>query len=219
MRLLDCKPGSPGQRKVSRMNSYSYRAAATLTVVFVSLALAACGGTPSQFSPPAPLQQNAVRSGINSTPSSVQPLISSLKGEVFTASHVKLGVASDGACPGVKPQCKTGGSVGNSFSARGTAKGPYPGRFTAKGSWVRVWTILICLPCYWKFTESFTITSGSTTISGTISGKGNLPGPPMSHDAFGPAYKNWGLAYAAGSASGLATVGEIKSDYLKETLH
>ena len=45
------------------MNSYFYRAAATLTVVFVFLGLAACGGgTQSQFSPLARLQPNAIAS-------------------------------------------------------------------------------------------------------------------------------------------------------------
>jgi hypothetical protein len=88
--------------------------------------------------------------------------------------------------------------------------------FKATGSWVWVLNMIV----HWGFSESFTITSGSKTISGTISGGAlSAKRPAMECRDFGPAYKKWALAYTAGSASGIATVGRIKKGYLRETLH
>lgn len=59
---------------------------------------------------------------------------------------------------------KDRGGWGTHFSASGVATGPNPGTFTATGTWTGGG-----LPQpQWSFSESFSVTSGSQTINGTI---------------------------------------------------
>lgn len=80
-------------------------------------------------------------------------------------------------CPHTGPEPR---SWSETFSVRGAATGPYPGTFTATGGWdafARLPSIEV-----WSFNESFTITSGSSQISGTISGGADVyPGPDGLH--------------------------------------
>jgi hypothetical protein len=53
------------------------------------------------------------------------------------------------------------------------ARGPYPGTFTARGNWEsELSSYPFCLGGCWSFSERFTITSGATKISGSISASG-----------------------------------------------
>jgi hypothetical protein len=61
-----------------------------------------------------------------------------------------------GGSGGNPPDCSTG-----SFSISGNATGPYPGPFTETGTWTLSPPI---------FSANFTITSGTTTITGSKSG-------------------------------------------------
>ncbi len=183
------------------MKKLGYIAGACLTATF----LAACGGATQSVSPSTPTRYNVERSEVQAGASSVHPL-SSLKGETFAASDVEV----KGACPQAVAQ----------FSTSGAAAGPYPGTFKATGSWYD--TFSNKLGFRWHFKESFTITSGHSTISGTISKhRGGEGVGPMDCHHFGPAPKKRGLTFVSRSlgSRGLATVGDIKKGYLKETLH
>src|SRR6202011_4216329 len=56
--------------------------------------------------------------------------------------------------------------IGRQFQVAGTASGPYPGTFTEVGSFKA--SGLRNPPWFVSFSASFTITSGTTTITGTI---------------------------------------------------
>jgi hypothetical protein len=62
-------------------------------------------------------------------------------------------------------------------TAPGTAVGPYPGTFTAHGS-SSEGSGRHGQPL-WSFKEAFTITSGSSTVTGTISGSGSGSSPKV----------------------------------------
>lgn len=82
------------------------------------------------------------------------PLTSPLSGEVLTATKYELAVVS----------CRLHGGK-TTFTASGTATGPFPGTFTATGTWHHHGTpYKISL----HFRESFTIKSGMREISGHI---------------------------------------------------
>jgi hypothetical protein len=61
------------------------------------------------------------------------------------------------------------------------ARGLYPGTFTAKGTLESEYSYPFCVPGCWSFSESFTITSGATSIVGSILAGGryakNIPIP------------------------------------------
>lgn len=76
-----------------------------------------------------------------------------LGSEVLTASKVAI-----------KPWYRRGEAAGESFNTNGRAEGPFPGTFVASGSW-GVYGLSVC-----AFNESFTITSRSSAVAGTISG-------------------------------------------------
>ncbi len=183
------------------MKKLGYIAGVCLTATF----LAACSGANQSVSPSTPMQYNVERSEVQAGASSVRPL-SSLKGETLAASDV----AVKGACPQAVAQ----------FSASGEAAGPYPGTFKTTGSWYDTFSNRFGFR--WHFKESFTITSGHNAISGTISKHHGGEGVgPMDCHHFGPAFKERGLRFVSRSLGirGLATVGDIKKGYLKETLH
>jgi hypothetical protein len=132
-------------------------------------------------------------------PASLKPPGSPLSGEVLTARNVQ-----------VTPSCP---NIYATFTVAGKARGPYPGTFTASG----LWHSIVGKVAY--FSESFTITSGTITISGSITGSWEpLPPMPMTCHYFGPADAGDGLKYSSGSASGIVTTGRIKSGHLSEKL-
>ena len=96
-----------------------------------------------------------------------------------------------------------------SFSARGTATGVYPGTFVTTGNWYTFSRPVLT----WVFNESFTITSGSLQISGSIAAHGNGNGPSECL-TFGPA----DLKYSTTGARGKVTV-EIGRQSFQATLH
>jgi hypothetical protein len=107
------------------------------------------------------------------------------------------------------PHGKSHGST-TSFSAHGNATGPYPGTFTASGSWAVYPTRF---RQQWTFSETFTIASGSSTISGTA---GNLGfyGAPFSCTVV----ENLTVPYTSGSVSGNALINIIQKQDFSETL-
>jgi hypothetical protein len=98
-----------------------------------------------------------------------------------------------------------------SFSAHGNATGPYPGTFTASGSWAgypeRTGKV------QWVFGETFTITSSPSTISGSIHAFG-LYSPPFSCTAA----QDFPASYMSGSVSGYAFINIIQKRDFSESL-
>ena len=110
---------------------------------------------------------------------------------------------------------------GHVSHAHGNAAGPYPGTFLASGNWkIRFYAIQGGLIGFWFFYERFTITSGSSKISGTIKGRGE--GSEGSHQFF-PTCESLGpsnMQYTSNSGSGNADIEIIqkgKGDF-SETL-
>ena len=140
----------------------------TLSVCATAAILAGCGG-PSQLPNPdvqAPLNGRRTIDVIASASRTAR------EDSRLDSSRIELLTAE------AKGHCKRShsGLFGScDFKATGTATGPYPGTFTASGSYY------FCeVYCMWTFGESFAITSGITKISGTISefGKGFSPTLP-----------------------------------------
>ncbi len=118
-----------------------------------------------------------------------------------------------------KVKCKGG----TTFRVRGTAAGPYRGTFIATGSWGSYFEMQQCGPhenCIigspfpvWSFEEDFTITSGSTEISGRITGSGIGDGP-FSRTVV----SNVKLPYSSSIAKGNANIESIAHGDFQETL-
>jgi hypothetical protein len=123
---------------------------------------------------------------------------SPLRGEVFSASDVRIVVVSCGSAHYQKTR----------FTASGITTGPYPGTFRAAGHW----TVNAPKLSVWRFGESFTIKSGTSTISGSIN-----HGPPTIGGLSCQAFNRNDLRYKAGGGSGPATA-NIYEGYLSETL-
>ena len=101
---------------------------------------------------------------------------------------------------------------GGSFNVRPgkrTASGPYPGTFTANG----YFGVDPRHVQSWFFSESFAIRSGTSTITGTISGAGHRRRPFGCH-TFGPAR----LQYMSNQGSGAALIEIIQKGKFRETL-
>lgn len=121
--------------------------------IFVSvLPLAGCNGLSMM---PGSVQSVALsqRLGSDGYRRNAEYRSNSLSSEVLTASKVTL-----------KSWYRQGEAAGVLFKTDGAAAGPFPGTFTASGSW-GVYGLSVC-----AFGESFTIKSGSSSVSGTISG-------------------------------------------------
>lgn len=95
------------------------------------------------------------------------------------------------------------------FRGRGHATGPNPGTFTAHGHWGFEYEFG---SEFWQLVEDFTITSGASTISGTIQGGGPGGGsaPFPTCTLFGPEMASYG--------NGNAYIKRIKQGGFRETL-
>jgi hypothetical protein len=179
---------------------YSLLCSASITVAFfvASALLVGCASSGPQVEPS--VLQSAVRMGLNTNAATGRPLTSPLSGEVFTASNVT-----------VKNTICINYDVKTSFTASGKVRGPYPGTFTASGLWQAGQVA-------WGFSESFMVTSGTSTIAGTIHGS-SLGRPPFRCLSFGPADGDERLTYSSGSWSGSASIAIISAGNLRERLH
>jgi hypothetical protein len=109
----------------------------------------------------------------------------------------------------IKPCHRAKHGWNTSFSAHGNATGPYPGTFTASGSWAEYYGH--GGPEVWSFSETFAITSGSSTISGTA-------GRPGFNTLSCTVLKNLTVPYTSGSVSGNALINIIQKQDFSETL-
>ena len=123
------------------------------------------------------------------------PLTSPLSGEVLTATNVEV----------VEVKCQEQGAH-STFSASGTATGPFPGSFTAKGGW-RTRSLY---SQEWIFHESFTIMSGTSEIHGHVA---QLGGPGWCGE-YGSTRT---LKYTAGHWAGSASTTGISEGVFSET--
>jgi hypothetical protein len=99
------------------------------------------------------------------------------------------------------------------FTAKGTASGPVPGAFTARGTWYQKDANS------WTFRESFGISSRGKFVSGKIRGSASTRDTfKIDCTQFGPAT----LTYTAGSATGGAAVefrGHLATQSLDDFAH
>jgi hypothetical protein len=105
------------------------------------------------------------------------------------------------------------------FHAHGKAAGTYSGTFTASGHWGFSYEFIQSgVLEFWDLAEKFTITSGASTVSGTIrgagAGGGSAPFPTCT--SFGPVTYN--LQYASNFGDGNADTQIIKQGDFGETL-
>jgi hypothetical protein len=153
-------------------------------IVSAALALGGCsGGTP------------VVPGAFSSGPRTENSLQAAAFGEVLKSSKV---VVKKGSC--IQDQ-----SGNASFSANGTASGPYKGKFTVGGSWS---FFKSSGKTFWTFAESFKI-KGAHPITGTVTGNGT--GKPAACATFGPVSGLTELQYHLGMAKGAATTNLIKN--------
>jgi hypothetical protein len=180
-----------------------------MAVFFVSAFLVGCASGGYQVAPSGSTLQNAVPVGLNTNAVSAKPFTSPLGGEVFTASNVA-----------VREKCR-GLHLTTRFRARGATSGPYPGTFVASGSW-RFGANGFPPKPYWGFSEFFTITSGTRTITGSVGGNGSGIPSFIACKTFGPVAKRGTLLYHSKIAeihySGPATVKIIEIGSLGEML-
>jgi hypothetical protein len=115
-------------------------------------------------------------------------------GEVLSSKHVS-----------VKKQSCISGTGTATFSAKGTAKGPSPGTFSAKGEWN---FFAAGGQTTWTFSETFKI-EGKQPADGTITGVGS--GNTATCTTFGPVTKSSVLQYHLGTASRSATTTRLKN--------
>lgn len=127
-----------------------------LSVCTGAAMLAGCGGS-AQFPNPAAQAPLNGRRTIDVIASASRTALEDSKPD---SSRIELLTAeAQGHCK----RSHSGLSGSCDFKAGGTATGPYPGTFTANGSYNFCYFY-----CVWSFGESFTITSGTAKISGTI---------------------------------------------------
>lgn len=124
------------------LRSFPFVSLATMT------ALVACGGTNHSTFVPG-----------SSSLASVSPALS-LNGESFSATEVHVHDSTSYPCSDSVASI----DIEISFSAKGIAKGPYPGTFTAKGDWYYFPEWISGPPP--SFAESFTINSKTASIRG-----------------------------------------------------
>lgn len=174
------------------------------------LAFSGCSASETHLVPAIPVQQDATRSAMSSSAGFISPLSGALHGEVFKSRHVQVNAVN----------CATHDSEqAANFNASGNVAGPYQGTFTAKGSW-KVFLNWNNDKWEWSLNESFSISSGSSYIAGTISGAGksyNLP--PISCHEFGHSSGRGVVYQVQGEHKGLVSPVRIRTDYLRESFH
>lgn len=89
-----------------------------------------------------------------------QAVVTPLTGETLTGS----GSSTTTPCTGINPRS----SYTNTYDSSGTATGPYPGTYTEQGS------VTVKNGRVRAFSASFTIVSGTTTVTGTKSLHGGM---------------------------------------------
>jgi hypothetical protein len=191
------------------MKSHLPRFASNTGAFFIAGALlVGCASGGYQVAPSGSALQRAVPLGLN-TDALAKPFTSPLGGEVFTASNVT-----------VRPKCSRNPHT-TRFSGSGATSGPYPGTFVASGSW-RLGLGGFPPKPYWGFSEFFTITSGTRTISGSVGGNGSGFPSFITCKTFGPVAKRGTLLYHSRidgiHYSGPATIRIIESGPLGEML-
>jgi hypothetical protein len=155
----------------------------SLLLVSPAFAFAGCsGGTPSNPGP------------FSSTQQAENSLPAASFGEVLKASGIAV----------KKGVCIPGQSGNATFTAKGTASGPYKGTFTVSGQWSFV---KISGQSLWTFAETFKIT-GAHPADGTVTGNGT--DNTAACKTFGPVSSLTVLQYHLGSASGAATTNLLK---------
>jgi hypothetical protein len=176
-----------------------------LSVCAAAAILAACGGSAPFPNPAAQTPVGNARTAKQvaspsfATPQRVGPNSSGT--EVLTGK-AKL----------IKPcQYVKGGGWSTSFSAHGNATGPYPGTFTATGYWYALPQSKFGGYDFFLFGETFTMTSGSATISGT-SNAAEFAAPITC-----TVVKNLTVSYTSGSVTGNAKI-NIRSGHIHEYL-
>ncbi len=168
-----------------------------LSVCIAAAMLAGCGGS-TQPSFPNGMEQNATRVALNSV------TLPSSASEVLTATDVT-----------VSSYCPT--TEGASFSASGTATGPYPGTFTASGYWNSGEGLH---HFFWDFRESIKIVSNTLAIHvhiHRVRGSGR-PARFISCDIFGGIGHPIAMKYKSKYATGIAEIEIIQQGDLNETV-
>jgi hypothetical protein len=179
----------------------------TLYVCATAAMLGGCGGSPQLPNPTAQTPLVSARTldraaSLNYVGSKRVGSNSSTT-EVLSAKNVNFGGMN-----GCGPPTNVGGSFKVKKGKR-TASGPYPGTFTAQGSF----GVDPHHQRSWSFSESFAIKSGTSTITGTISGGGQR-GRPVGCHTFGPAR----LQYMSNHGSGVALIKIIQKGKFREML-
>jgi len=164
------------------MNSLNLSRCA-LGFAVTAILLAGCGGgLPSSID--APVAQNAATTRYVPRPILLVHSDSKISGETFTSTSVRS-------------RCHGKQTMRGSFHAHGSASGPVPGTFTASGnagqsnqghSHMRTW----------GFEETFTITSGSQEVSGSVSSGGGEIGNPFRCSNHMLAFKLGGRFFSLG---------------------
>ena len=107
-----------------------------------------------------------------------------------------------------------GSSVVTTFKASGTAKGPYAGTFTSKGTWN-----VTKLPGndIWTFAETFVIKTSGGQVDGTVKGNGKTI--KATCKTFGPATAKADLTFHLVQNTGSVTTSVIRDGSLDEHLN
>jgi hypothetical protein len=130
-----------------------------------------------------------------------------LNGEVLRAHSVLL----KSVCSG--PRSK---STQATFSAKGSAKGPYPGPFTISGAWKHSKGGYSADPS-WSIHESFTISSTQGSMKGSIAMEAPASFGNMTCHHFGPFDGLQYLVVHDGRHSGTVSIMSIGQDGFSET--